>query len=339
MGIRIFLLLLTILYFLPSDSLPSRTPNVTVDNSKNNKNTKIQEAIDNAPSHGKYRYVIYIKEGIYNENITVWKERPNITLVGDGKNRTIISSNLSNKTGHTIQEATIIIHGSGFLAMDLTVRNVAGAENGTAVAVLSNSPYSAFYHVSIEGYQDTLYIREGPQLFTECDVYGTVDFIFGEGPAVLQNCKIFARQSPKEKENAIAANGCFYNKNANCGFSFHRCQIHGDTDLLRSSAPTPTYLGRAWKNGSKTIFMESSISSVVNRAGWLEWPHKHYEKMVYFAEFNNTGKGASVRNRVDWPGVVRSLAKKKARKYTVEEFLKGKEWLPKLNVPYIPNLF
>ncbi|WCJ19068.1 Plant invertase/pectin methylesterase inhibitor superfamily [Euphorbia peplus] len=283
--------ILTIFCFRPSDSLPSRTPNATVDNNKNGDYTKIQEASDNAPSHGTYRYVIYIKEGIYNENITVWQERPNITLVADGKNRTIISSSLSNGTGHTIEEATIVIHGSGFLTMNLIVRNVVGAKNRTTVAVLSNSTYSAFYRVSIEGYQDTLYIKKGPQLFTECDIYGTVDFIFGEGPAVFQKCQIFAKQSPIPlKQNAISENGCFYPRNTICGFSFHRCKIDGDTDLLSSSKPTPTFLGRSWINGSKTIFMESSMSSVVNQTSWLEWPNRNYEKTVYFAEFNNTGK-------------------------------------------------
>ncbi|WCJ37431.1 Plant invertase/pectin methylesterase inhibitor superfamily [Euphorbia peplus] len=338
MGIRIFVLVLTIFGFRQSDSLPSRTPNA-VDNIKNGEYAKIQEAIDNAPSHGTYRYVIYIIEGIYNENITVWKERRNITLVSDGKNHTIISSNLSNKTGHTIQAATIIIHGSGFLAMDLTVTNVAGAINGTVLAVLSNSPYSAFYRVSIEGYQETLYIQKGPQLYTECDVYGTVDFIFGEGPVVFAAEYLPGNLQNKKSRKMQSLQMVVFLNERKLWFFLSPMSIRSDIDLLSSSTPTPTYLGRPWKNGSKTIFMESSISSMVNRASWLAWCGKNYEEMVYFAEFNNTGKGAAIENQVNWPGVHPSLRKKIARKYTVEVFLNGKEWLPKLNVSYIPNLF
>lgn len=43
------------------------------------------------------------------------------------------------------------------------------------------------------GYQDTLSISGKQLFFKDCEICGTVDFIFGNGLAVFQDCKIYAR--------------------------------------------------------------------------------------------------------------------------------------------------
>ncbi|WCJ42854.1 Plant invertase/pectin methylesterase inhibitor superfamily [Euphorbia peplus] len=219
--------------------------------------------------------------------------------------------------------------------MELTVENTAGAKNHQAVALLSSSAHSAYCHVIIKGYQDSLYIKLGPQFFSECDIYGTVDFIFGEGPALLQNCRILARQALEKQSNTITANGCKVAEN--CGFSFHLCNITGDKDLIESKSPTPTYLGRPWKNDSTTVFMQSYMTRVINSIGWLRW-NESFEKTLFYGEFNNSGAGAAVEKRVQWPGVHSILDKKMATKFTVSEFINRKNWLHKLGLSYIPGL-
>ena len=75
--------------------------------------------------------------------------------------------------------------GDGFIARDITFRNsTAGAANHQAVALRSGSDLSVFYRCSFEGYQDTLYMHSERQFYIECDVYGTVDFIFGNAAVV-----------------------------------------------------------------------------------------------------------------------------------------------------------
>ncbi|WCJ34099.1 Plant invertase/pectin methylesterase inhibitor superfamily [Euphorbia peplus] len=249
--------------------------------------------------------------------------------------QTVISGSRSNHTGYSTGDtATLAVFANGFLAVKLTVENTAGAANEQAVAVFLQSKWSAFYQVTIKGYQDSLYVKKGPQFYRECYIYGTVDFIFGDAPTVFQRCQILARQAGENQKNTITANGCTTTES--CGFSFHLCNITGDKDLIVSRSPTPTYLGRPWKVDSTVVFIRSYMTEVIHSAGWLGWD-KSFEKTLFYGEFNNSGGGAAVDKRVKWPGVHPVLDKNIANNFTVSNFI-GENWISKLGLPHRSGL-
>lgn len=86
------------------------------------------------------------------------------------------------------------VSGDGFWARDMTFENTAGPAKEQAVALRVSSDLSAFYRCSFRGYQDTLLLHSQRQFYRDCDIYGTVDYIFGNAAAVLQNCNIFVRK-------------------------------------------------------------------------------------------------------------------------------------------------
>lgn len=59
--------------------------------------TTISDAVEAAPSTSSSRIIIYVKEGVYKENVQVLK--PNIMIIGDGPLSTIITGNLNVKDG------------------------------------------------------------------------------------------------------------------------------------------------------------------------------------------------------------------------------------------------
>ena len=67
----------------------------------------------------------------------------------------------------------------------LTIRNTAGPAVHQAVALRVDLDRSAFFRVAEEGHQDTLYAHSLRQFYRDCRVSGTVDFVFGNGVAVL----------------------------------------------------------------------------------------------------------------------------------------------------------
>lgn len=68
----------------------------------------INEAINEAPNHSTKRYVIYVKKGLYRENIDMKKKKTNIMLVGDGIGQTIITGDRNFLQGlTTFRTATV----------------------------------------------------------------------------------------------------------------------------------------------------------------------------------------------------------------------------------------
>ncbi|KAH9306465.1 hypothetical protein KI387_010869, partial [Taxus chinensis] len=151
--------------------------------------TRISDAVGAAPNNSNTRYVIYVKAGVYREYVEIPTKKIYLTLIGDGINCTIVTGNRSvvdNST--TFHSATFTVKGRGFIARDITFENSAGPEKHQAVALLVASHQSVFYRCSIKGYQDTLYAHSLCQFYRECQIYGTVDFIFGDAAAVFQKC-------------------------------------------------------------------------------------------------------------------------------------------------------
>ncbi|MQL83285.1 hypothetical protein Taro_015771 [Colocasia esculenta] len=154
------------------------------------------------------RFVIYVKTGIYKETVNITKPMKNLMLVGDGMNNTIVTGSKSvDKVTSTFWTATFVVTGDGFIAQNMTFENTAGPHKGQAVALRSGSDLSVFYRCSFKGYQDTLYAHSGHQFYRECDIYGTIDFIFGDATAVFQNCNIFVRQPMVGQGTVVTAQG------------------------------------------------------------------------------------------------------------------------------------
>uniref|UniRef100_M1BIS0 Pectinesterase n=1 Tax=Solanum tuberosum TaxID=4113 RepID=M1BIS0_SOLTU len=223
--------------------------------------------------------------------------------------------------------------GQGFVAVNITFQNTAGAINHQAVAVRNGADLSTFYSCSFQGYQDTLYVHSLRQFYRECDIYGTVDFIFGNAAAVFQNSNIYPKLPLQNQFNAITAQGRT-DPNQNTGISTQNCNVKPADDLKFSNSSTQTYLGRPWKEYSRTIYAQSFIDGFVNPLGWREWPGDFALNTSYYAEFNNTGPGSNTSGRVTWPGfhVI------DAANFTVSSFLLGDNWLPQTGVPYFSGL-
>ena len=63
--------------------------------------TKVMDAVLAAPDYSMKRFVIYIKKGVYTENVEIKKKKWNIMMIGDGIGATLISGNRSVVDGWT----------------------------------------------------------------------------------------------------------------------------------------------------------------------------------------------------------------------------------------------
>lgn len=294
---------------------------------------RISDALKNVPEKSKKRYVIYVKKGIYFENVRVEKKQWNVMMIGDGMKATIVSASLNVVDGTpTFSTATFAVFGKGFIARDMGFRNTAGAIKHQAVALMSNADMSAFYRCSMDAFQDTLYAHANRQFYRECDIYGTVDFIFGNSAVVIQNSNILPRKPMQGQQNTITAQGKI-DPNQNTGISIQNCTVLPFGDL----SSVQTFLGRPWKNYSTTVFMRSMMGSLIDPAGWLPWTGNTAPPTIFYSEFENFGPGASTKNRVKWKGL-KTITNKQASKFTVKAFIRGEGWLAGTGISYKPGL-
>ncbi|THF94563.1 pectinesterase 2-like [Camellia sinensis] len=299
----------------------------------------IQAALDAAAKRsGSGRFVIRVKSGVYKENIEIGNKMKNIMLVGDGLKNTIITGSRSVGGGSTtFNSATVAVTGGGFIAREITFRNIAGPQNHQAVALRSGSDLSVFYRCGFEGYQDTLYVHSQRQFYKECYIYGTVDFIFGNAAVVFQNCMIYARRPMNKQKNTITAQGRT-DPNQNTGISIHNSRVMASSDLKPVLSSFKTYLGRPWKQYSRTVYLQTYLDTLVDPAGWLEWDGNFALNTLYYGEYKNFGPGSSTSGRVKWRGYRVISSATVASQFNVANFIAGRSWLPSTGVPFSSSL-
>ncbi|MCL7025875.1 hypothetical protein MKW94_015923 [Papaver nudicaule] len=300
--------------------------------------TTVSAAVAAAPLKSTKRYVIRIKAGVYRENVEVPKKKTNLMFVGDGRKTTIITGNRNVVDGSTtFKSATVAIVGNGFLARGITFENTAGPTKHQAVALRVGSDLSAFYECDMLAYQDTLYVHSLRQFYINCLVAGTVDFIFGNGAVVLQDCDIHARRPNSGQKNMVTAQGRT-DPNQNTGIVIQMSRIGATSDLLPVQSSFPTFLGRPWKEYSRTVIMQSTISDVIVPAGWSEWAGTFALDTLFYAEYLNVGAGAGTSGRVTWKGYRTLTSATEATPFTVANFVAGSSWLRATGFPFSVGL-
>lgn len=70
----------------------------------------------------------------------------------------------------------------------------------------------------------------------------------------------------------------------------------------QNTAAGAYYLGRPWREYARVVFQRTSLSSVINPAGWRVWnADDPRTSNVYYGEYENTGDGAAgADQRVDF---------------------------------------
>lgn len=277
--------------------------------------TSIQEAINNCSSFPYQRITIFIKNGLYREKVKVHEWNTRLTLLGESKEKTIISwddyfGKMNMGPNSTFYTPTLFVEGGEFIARNLTIENTAG-EVGQAVALSVFADKVQIENCRIIGNQDTLYASgdSARQYYKNCYIEGTTDFIFGRSTAFFESCVIHSKKNSYITAAATPEGNAF-------GFVFKNCKLTADTSLRQ------VYLGRPWRIYAKTVFIECEMGDHIRPEGWHNWAKPEAEKTAFYAEYNSKGPGANPKARVAWS---HQLKKKEAKKYTRDHIL-GKGW-------------
>lgn len=279
--------------------------------------TSIQEAINSSKAFPYQRVIIKVKNGTYREKVRVYSWNPHISLIGEDKEKTIITyhdhfKKIDLGRNSTFHTATLSVEGNNFYAVNLTIQNTAG-NVGQAIALSVNADKVLIENCSIIGNQDTLYTSgEGfRQYFDRCYIEGTTDFIFGNATALFTNCTIHSKANSYITAASTPPNASF-------GYVFIHCNLTADEEVNN------VYLGRPWRKYAKTVFIETVIGDHVVEEGWSRWSGEE-DNHAFYAEYNCTGPGYNPESRVSWS---HQLQASEAAKYTLENILQTGSSLP-----------
>lgn len=265
----------------------------------------IQDAIDAMRVYPLAPITLYIKNGVYNEKIELPATNTDVIFIGESVEKTIITFNdYSGRGKHTtFTSYTAKISGNRFRAENITFTNSAGPV-GQAVALYVDADKAVFKNCRFLGNQDTIFAagEQSRQLFQDCYIEGTTDFIFGPSTAVFQNCTI------KEKTNSFIT-AASTTPGKKFGYVFLDCKIIADT------AATKITLGRPWRAHAKTVFIRCELPKGIVPEGWNNWGNPQNETTVFYAEYKCTGEGAATAQRAKWS---KQLSDKEAKEYTLE---------------------
>ena len=280
----------------------------------------VQAAVDAAPANSGSRTTITIKPGTYREIVTVPANKPMITLQGQGSSPSqvvIVNNHSAYNNGGTFNSATTFVYGKDFAATNLTFSNdldESSVPSGQqALALRIDAERAVLRNVRLLGDQDTFLVNDNARAYiTGSYIEGTVDFIFGGGTAVFDNCDIYEKRSTGAPITAArtAATKTY-------GFLIHKSHIRG------GSAAGTTQLGRPWGPAAQVLYRESTLDSVVKTSQpWTDMSGNSW-KNARFTEYHNTGAGSGTgTNRPQLPD-------SQAANYTPQKYLAGSDgWNP-----------
>jgi pectinesterase len=248
-------------------------------------------ALASRPANGGARTVILIRDGRYREKLTI--DRPRTTLRGESRAGTILTFDAAagmpapgGGTYGTRGSFTLRIVAPDVRVERMTIENafdyVANAakaaddptrlRDAQAVALMldDGSDRAAFVDVRILGHQDTLFPNAGRSWFHRCQVAGSVDFIFGAGQAVFEECDIVSRDRGSRTNNGYVTAPSTA-RHEPFGFVFLRCRLLKERPEMAAGSVT---LGRPWHPfgdpdaiGS-AVFIDTWMDDHIAAKGW-----------------------------------------------------------------------
>lgn len=311
--------------------------------------TSIRAAVKAAPKNRVEPWIIFVKNGTYEELVRVAKDQPYISLVGEDINKTILKFSITSNGGHERDNANfkeaegqgpvLVTNAPNFYVHNMTIINSWGYEKQAGPQALALGSYAdrfAIFNANLKSYQDTWQTGsdEHRHYARRSYIEGAVDFIYCSGDMVLDSCTLGLCRDGSVIVAPSHGAGVQY------GYVFR------DTKIV-SSKPgvlrTKNSYGRPWHNFPRTSFINTTWSKDVQftTAGWTD----HMGGLpVVFAEYNTRNhKGEVVdlskRNTYYYTGDKNNptatctakavLTKEEADALTVRTVLSGKDgWAP-----------
>ena len=250
--------------------------------------------------------VIRLEPGEYRQKLVVRKA--GLTLLGAGAERTrliwddyALKLDEQGREYNTFRTWTLAVCADGVSLRDLSVINDSGhpETKGQEVALSVYGGEFSMKRCVLRSTQDTLFLGPLPddlieryegflpdelrrhgllsQRFEDCRIEGSVDFIFGCGAAVFDNCEIRSVRDVRNVGFAAAPAHALAQKD---GFLFRRCAFTCEEGVARHSI----FLARPWRDYGLARFEDCVYGAHIAPEGFDPWLDSGRERTARFFE-------------------------------------------------------
>jgi len=305
----------------------------------------VQAAINAAPEGRVKPWLIFIKEGTYNEHIDLPETKPYLHFIGQDRDKVKITDNKlcgGDNALHVDVGATFVAKSANLYFEGISFINSYGVEKNDgpqALALNTKNDRVVFNHCGMYSYQDT-WITPSSSAYRgyvkDCFIEGAVDFIYNSGDYFFDACTL----------NIVRKSGGYivaprHDSNAKWGYVF----MNNTITAPGVPSETSVWLGRPWHDYPKTVFINTKAEVTIPAAGW-------YETMggipAVFADYNTVdgdGNPVDLSQRRSYyyyyadaaktqkvEGYAKNhLSDEEAATYTIKNVLSGSDnWQPEL---------
>ncbi len=248
---------------------------------------------------------IFLKEGVYRVKTVV---RAGVTLTGAGMDKTVLIwddyAQKRDELGReyvTFRTWTLAVCADGVTVRDLSIVNDAlrPEVRGQEVALTVYGDRFLMENCRLTSTQDTLFLgplpddlierydgflpdelrlrKECRQVFRNCLIEGTVDFIFGCGDALFENCEIRSLVDARG-HGYVAAPA--HEKRQTRGFLFRECRLTREPGVADGSI----WLARPWRDYGLCAFENCQYDAHIAPEGFDKWNDTDRDRTARFYE-------------------------------------------------------
>lgn len=262
----------------------------------------LQSVFDSAPAGA----TIYLSAGIYRQKTVI--RTPGLTIVGQGMDKTILVyddfAKKPDKDGFaylTFRSYTLAICADGVTMRNLAVVNDALSPEikGQEVALSVVADDFLMEACRLTSTQDTLFagplpedlierytgflpddLRRGgemKQVFRDCLIEGTVDFIFGCGNTLFETCELRSLVDARNVGFVAAPAHGLHQKE---GYRFLNCRFTREDGVEDGSI----YLARPWRDFGRSSFDSCTYGPHISPLGFDKWNGTQRDRTARFFE-------------------------------------------------------
>ncbi|KAF2824442.1 pectin lyase-like protein [Ophiobolus disseminans] len=255
----------------------------------------VQAAVNALSTSSTTAQCIFIAKGTYKEQVYVQQLKSALTIYGEtadtssytGNTVTITQGKSQDDVANNDLTATLRAHTTNLKVYNINLVNTRG-QGSQALALSANAGKQGYYGCQFKGYQDTILAQDGAQVYAKSLIQGATDFIFGQKATAWfdgVDIRVLAASS-----GYITANG----RDSSSNPSYY---VINKSTIAAASGNTVKagayFLGRPWRNYARVVFQSTSMTNVINAAGWKIWnTGDERTDQVTFAEYANSGDGS-----------------------------------------------